>query len=541
MRSNYIIYYLELREELPTFDKNDTKRFWNNGPTEFDHCPLHQSSTSCSSQYSASKEQCQGKLSLHSLLKHFFPSEEIAVLTSNFIPPEKFDCLKFYINTCKGYLEFQAAAREDIDMIPNRLRMSEASLILRIMYNLKSLNYAAISFELNGVVFMESRKLPITCTKSFDNQPLSIVMDANQMNIGEFAKLFSVSEFTSTDLPPAVEELKMLTLTAISIKGFYYLDGYFEIILKGKPETATIFQHSILYMLIQRPSNDGITAGLAAYFSAVSFQEILSGVIGRDIFYKIPILWYGKLNIVLQTSLNGIAKVKDEDFNKAFRFFVTRGMAIAKGLSICVEFPFQMYANAVSSTITESNLPLKFLFVGKISQKMISISFSTELVMSLKSSFLILMSQADATRLLMAFQNQQTLCRITRMDLVLATSEIRASLKVQNSVNIAQKLPEISAFEIILKKNLTDKWMISGHGTGKIANIEFEVEMKNVDSTSYLLLARTDTLSSITLFENIAKNTGLLEIFKSFDFFNFQITNILAKSRMNAGLNFRYV
>lgn len=536
-----VIYRLELKEELPTINWNTTKRFWDDRPTEFDHCPLKQASTQCNSQFTASQSDCQGKLSFHSLLKHFFPNDEITALTNGFISPEKFDCLRFYINTCKGQLEFQATAREDIDLIPNRLRISEANIIFRVIYKLQSLYYAALSFEMDGFVYMEGKKLAINCSKAFDNLPINIIISINQVSLSEFAKLFAVNDFTSLDLPPAVEELKTLTLTSVSIQGFYHIDGYFEFILKGKPDTSTVFQRSYLYLLIQKQVNDEINAGMTAYFAAASFQEIISGIIGKDIFYRIPILWYGKLNIALQTSLNGIAKVKDEDFNKAFRFFVTRGVAISKGLSIRVEFPFQKYATVVSSSIFENNLPLKFLFTGKISQRRISISFDTDLILSLKSVFLVLMSQAEAVKLLAAFKEQRALCRVTRMDVMLSNSEIRVYLTMQDSVDIVQGLPKISQFAISLRKILSSSWKINGHGHGRIANIDFETEMKTTDGKIYSLVAKSETLSSFLLFENIARDTGLIESFKSFEFFNFEIRNILAKSKMNAELNFRYV
>ena len=472
-------------------------------------------------------------------MKHFFPNEDIAELTSGFIQPEKFDCTKFYINTCKGQLEFQATAREDIDVIPNRLRVSEASLILRLNYKLNLLFYAAIEFEMKGIVSIESRKLAISCSKGFDNLPVSIGIRVTELSPSELAKLFSVTDFTSIDLPPAVEELRTLTLTGASIWGSYHIDGYFEFILKGKPDTSTIFQHSKLYLLIQKQTTDKIAAGLVAQFSSASFKEILSGAIGKDIFYKIPILWYGKLNIALQTSASGIAKVKDEAFNKEFRFFVTRGMAIAKGLKISVEFPFEEYANSLSSSLQEKNLPLRFLFTGTISQKNIVIALETELVLSIKSSFLIFMSQSEASTLLKSFQDQDTACRVTKMDLMFDTSEIRAHLSVQNSMSIVQGLPQISQFEIILKKPLNENWKIGGHGHGKIAGMDFETEMKNIDGSSYSLVAKTETLSAYMVVETLAKDKSLIESFKRFEFFNFEIAKVLAKSNMSSELNFR--
>ena len=508
---------------------------------EFDDCTLKQAATTCNSQFTPSKSQCQGEVSLNSLLKHFFPKEDIALLTNGFIQPEKFDCTKFYINTCKGQFEFQATAREDIDVIPNRLRVSDASLILRLNYRVAFLFYAAIEFEMDGVVNMESKKLAISCSKGFDNLPVNIIIKINQLSAAELAKLFSVTDFTSANLPPAVEELRTLTLTSVSIRGFYHSDGYFEFILKGKPETSTVFQHSQLYMLIQKKTTDEITAGLVAHFSSASFQEILSGTIGKDIFYRIPILWYGKLNIALQTSANGIARVKDETFNRDFRFFATRGMAIAKGLRICVEFPFQDYANAISTAITEKNLPLRFLFTGIISQKRIVISFDTGLMLSVKSSFLIFMSQKEASSLLTAFKDESALCRVTKMELVFGSSEIRAYLSVENSLTIVQGLPRLSQFEIVLTKSLNGSWKIGGHGRAKIAGAEFETDMKSFDGKSYSLIAKAENLSSYMLVETLAKDTGLFETFKKFEFFNFDISKVLAKSNMNSELNFRCV
>ena len=524
--------------KLPTVDSNTTKRYWSAGPAEFDDCVLKQIATPCNSQFTPSQSECQGRLSFNAILKHFFPNEDIAEITNGFIQPEKFDSTKFYINTCKGQLEFQATAREDIDVIPNRLRVSEASLILRLNYRLNLLFYAAIEFELNGIVSIESKKLAISCLKGFNNLPVSISIRVTEMSPTELAKLFSVTDFTSKDLPPAVEELRTLTLTGASIWGFYHTDGYFEFILKGKPDTSTIFQHSKLYLLIQKQTTDKIAAGLVAQFSSASFKDILSGAVGKDIFYRIPILWYGKLNIILQTSANGIAKVKDETFNKEFRFFVTRGMAIAKGLKISVEFPFEEYANSLSS-IQEKNLPLRFLFTGTISQKNIAITFETELVLSIKSSFLIFMSQSEASTLLKSFQDQNAACRVTKLDLMFDTSEIRAYLSVQNSMSIVQGLPQISQFEIILKKPLNGNWKLGGHGHGKIAGMDFETEMKNIDGNSYSLVAKTETLSAYMIVETLVKDKSLIESFKRFEFFKFEIAKVLAKSNMSSELNFR--
>ena len=409
------------------------------------------------------------------------------------------------------------------------------------MYRLHSLYYAAMSIEMDGFVHMGSKKVAITCSKGLSDLPINITIDEKQVSTSEFAELFLVNDFTALDLPPAVEELKTLTLHSVSIQGYYFIDGYFEFFLKGKPDTSTVFIRSLLYMVIQKHNNDRIIAGVTALFSSVSFQEILSGVIGKDIFYKIPILWYGKLNIALQTSANGILKVKDEAFNRDFRFFVTRGMAIAKGLSISVEFPFQEYANAVSTSIKEKNLPLRFLFTGKISQKKIVILFNTELIITLKSSFLILMSQSEASILARAFMDQQALCTVTKMDLIFTTSEITVYLTFQRSMSIVQGLPQISQFQISLKKTLKEKWKISGHGHGQIAGIEFETAMENNGGNSYSLLAKAETLSSSSLVENFAKDTGLVEIVKKLEFFNFEISKVFAKSRMNAELNFRYV
>ena len=485
------------------------------------------------------KSKCHGQLSFNSLLKHFFPKEDIASITNGFIQPEKFDCTKFYINTCKGQLEFQGTAREDIDIIPNRLRVSEATIILRLNYRLTVLFYAAMEFEINGIVNMESKKLEISCSKGFDNLPVTISIKVNQLSAAELAKLFSVTDFTSANLPPAVEELRTLTLTAVNIQGFYHADGYFEFILKGKPDTSTIFQRSQLYMIIQKKTSEEITAGLIARFSSAPFQEILSGAIGKDIFYRIPILWYGKLNMVLQTSAKGIARVKDESFNRELRFFVTRGKAIAKGLRICAEFPFQEYAKALSPSIKENNLPLRFLFSGTISQKKLVISFDTELILSIKSSFLILMSHDEAANLLTAFKDQDALCRVTKMDIVFDTSEIRAFLNVENSLSIVQGLPQISQFQISLKKLLKESWTVAGHGHGKIAGIDFETQMKNIDGKFYSLIAKAEMMTSQKLVETLAKDTGLVETFKKFEFLNFDISNVLAKSKMNSELNFR--
>ena len=529
----------DFKAELPKLAENATSRYWTATPTEFDHCSLQQTTTQCNVQFKPSQEQCQGKLSFHSLLYHFFPNENFAIVMNNFIMPEKYDCIRFYINTCKGQLEFQVQAREDIDLIPNRLRVSEATLILRVMYRVQSLYYSIISFEMKGFVNLDNKKLEITCSKSFDNTPIIISLKIAQISLKEFARLFSVTEFTSANLPSAVEELKTAAISSVVVEGYYHIDGFFEFVLKGKPDTSTIFQQSAIYLVIQKPSDDKIRAGIVAYFASVSFQQVLSGIIGREIPYKIPVLWFGKHNVIMSSSSVGIAKVKDEHFNEELRFFVSRGMAVSNGLVISAEFPFQSFINSITPSIKEDNIPLKFLFAARASSKRISIAFETDFSFSLQNAIRILMSASQSKDLLKAFSNVNALCKITKIDIILASNELFAYIRMENSYNIVQQLAPISNFVIKLKWTSAGGWGLIGQGKGIIANTEFQTEIKKISNGNYMFLGKSDSITSMLLVENLAKDSSLPELMTAFSFLKFDIRNVLVKSQIAAQSHFR--
>ena len=457
------------------------------------------------------------------------------------VQPEKFDCTKFYINTCKEYVEFQGESREDIDLVPNRLRIGDATLILRVLYKPLTLYYAAVYFEINGNVYLDSRKLQISCLKDFDNSPITMSMEVRQFTIQELERLFSVSAFKSQEMPASVEELKTLSFSSAEIKGYYYSDGYFEFIIKGKVETSTVFSSSMLYLVIQKQVNDEITVGVVAHFAAASFRDILSGIIGEDLPYEIPILWQEKSDIALHVSSRGIQKVKNADFNRIFRFFIAGRAAVIKGVSLCAAFPFAKFVSQNYPSLKGAYLPLTFLFIADISKNRIRISFETDINLSLSSALLILTSETNIYAQLTELFEKDSMAEIKWMDLLLRQYEIQISISLANTVSVVKGFPQIYHFEIILQKHLHTSWKLSGKGKGKISNTEFQTEFKELANGKFTLAGKTNMVSSQSLFHTFAEYSGLSEIVSQFQFLSFKLTNVFISSKVESHLNFRYV
>ncbi len=487
-------------------------------------------------------DQCSGKLSFNSLLVHFFPNDIFSNVMNFFIIPEKFDVTRFYVNTCKGHLEFFAVAREDIDLIPNRLRVSDATLSLKVMYRVESLYYAIIAFEMNGFVYIENRKLELLAVKSYGNEPLRITIKVGQISPKDFCKLFSVLEFTSQDLPSAVEELKSVSLSNTAIEGTYNIEGCFEFVLRGKPDTSDVFQQSEVFVVIKKPCSERVVAGLLAYFPSASFQQVLTGIISRNLQYKTPILWFGKLPIALHSSMSGIPKLKSETFNKVFRFFATRGMAINMGLTLNVEFPMQEYIKQVAPSIPDTSIPIKFLFRAQIYSKRINIIFETELGLSLDKSLLVFMSKTKAASMMATFKRIDAPVRIARMELKLSTQLLTVYINVLRSFSMVQGLVPVTGFEIKLQKSLAKGWQVVGQGSGEISNTLFETKIKHEDKGGfYKFLGKTERISSYALIQSFTKDTGFLEIFSNFKFLKFELHNVFISSKVGASLAFRFV
>eukprot|EP00794_Sanderia_malayensis_P006761 gene6761-7521_t len=524
-------------------DPNATSQYWTSAPIEFEQCDLNQELASqCNVQYTASQEQCDGKLSFNSLLNHFFPNEIFESVMNYFILPEKFDVTRFHINTCNGNLEFFSEAREDIDLIPNRLRVSDATLSLTIMYKVQSIYYAIISFEMNGFVHIENRRLEIVAVKSFGNDPLSITIKVNQISAKDFCKLFSVLEFTSPNPPPSVEELKAVSLSNAVIEGTYNIEGCFEFVLTGKPDTSDVFQQSQVYLIIQKPCNEQVSAAMSVYFaSSASFHHLLSGILGKDVALRIPFLWFQKLNLALQSSTAGIAKIKNENFNRVFRFFVTRGMAVNTGLTISIEFPMQEYTRQVAPDIPAMSVPIKALFIARIFGAKINIVFETDLEMSLGYSLLMFMSKAKATSMATTLQRIDTPVKVNRMEVLLTKRLVIVYITVTSSFSMVHGLVPVKDFQMQLQKSIKYGWQIIGQGTGDISSTLFKTKIKKEQNNTYKFVGKTEQISSYALVESFAKDSGIMEIFNSFSFLKFEIRDVLVSSRVASKLGFRIV
>ena len=92
-------------------------------------CEFEVAKDGCKLTFLPKDESCKDTMSLGKLTKYLLKSEKLKDMLVNFIPLGLFQIERFYLDKCKGNVEFEAVAKESFEVIRERIKVCQIKYV----------------------------------------------------------------------------------------------------------------------------------------------------------------------------------------------------------------------------------------------------------------------------------------------------------------------------------------------------------------------------------------------------------------------------
>ena len=507
-------------------------------PIQLRDCEISEKRSKCNATYEVSKKGCSGKVSFAALLSQYFPNIDVSFESLGIIQPEKFDVTGFNIDSCSGVARFHALGRERLDIIPNKLQIKDAQLSLVMSYYASTFCFSGLEFEIKGNMLIGNEKYIVTAMKPFEKISIQIAIYAKSILLKDFVSLFTSNDIMPSNVPKSLSKLTSSTMKGPFIKGGYYHTGSFEFILAGRPEISDFFKDSVLYLVIQKTFGGKMLAAILLHFQSVSLKTLLTNTVNKELPPNTLMVDDTKSSCVIEISKDNIYVIRNNGFNDVFRFFVTRGNSVNKGVHVKVEFPFHAYVSRQTPDVSLQGLPLYLYLMVKFTNTGLRINFLTDIQLTIDRIVRIFLASTNSIPQDVLAQVPGQF-RLQNIDLTYAGG-MSLNFVASRVFLMIRGLLTISEFQLSLEKQTSEsKWSLSGKGKAFSANTTIDITLRQQKEGYYSLLGKADSLSSGSLirsFEGALEVDGLLE---RFHMFNFEIEDSFFTAKLGPNLFIR--
>ena len=302
------------------------------------------------------------------LADHFLPGNKLAEMTNKFLDPDKYEVKKIEINKNTKTIEFQTSAKENVELLPNKLILNGASMKLKMGYDSTTFDWLMVQIEIQAKLSFAGKNIDITLTKKEKEGELNFSTKTDEISIPNFLKTFTPNPLTDDDSKSVVEKLTSLTIKQPKLSGYYDpVHGHYEFVFSGSV-TGKTFASATFYVVVTKPPDKDIKPALVGKFDAVSPAKVLGDITGKDL-SNVPLLKdITSINFVFEAAKDKIMIIKNPDLVEALKEFVTGGTSICEGVRIKIILPVKQILKiqgvpetiSMSVIITSSGLQFKF-------------------------------------------------------------------------------------------------------------------------------------------------------------------------------------
>ena len=432
---------------------------------------------------------------------------DLSAPTNDLIVLGKFDATAFTLH--KGLVSFILQCRELLDVIPNKLRIAKAKVLLRFSYEQKPKSISSFDIEINGLSNLDfrNRHLDVKVEKPLGSSLFSIKMKTLDLELPEFIKLFTDTEIPQQDLPPDLATLVTSSLRNPRIDGLYDNSGAFEFIATAKSPASIFPSRPMVYVIIQKPRLGKVVFGLIASFESAMYRSFLSSILNEDL-SNIPLFTDIRTDMAIGVSPDGLFVVKNEEFNQEVGDFV---QPIMKGLTIKAKLPVRKMLSEGTNLNNTQNFPEIVLINVEVKGNKMHIGFPPDLRINLSAVSQIFGQHGQQMNFPTETYNlDRTQLKIEAYDI---DNIDKKSLSVIFSAPEAMKigsLMSLDAVEATLRRDELSKWSFIAKGDWKLGNTSVPVELQS-NKDGFTVSSKPISIRSGLLVDSLDRNRNMLK------------------------------
>lgn len=463
---------------------------------------------------------CEPKVSFESLLKTIFPKGlDLNTPSKELIVPGKFDCFSFDVNRDLGNIIFSLKSRELLDIIPNKIRVSNANATVGFSYQQLPKTVKDFDIGLGGQLKLESgaRKMKVESKKPKDSTLFTIDMETKDLEIPEFTKLFTDAELSQqrSELPPDLGTLVASSLRNPRVTGLYDVNGAFEFIATSKSPASIFPSQPTVYIVVQKPRLGKVVTGAVCKFEDASYRSFISSIMNQD-FSNIPLFNDVQTDMAIGISRDGLYTVRDDNFKREMGSLLNNGNTIKKGLTVKSALPIRKMVedtnqNGMLSNLTMQAYPEKVLVNTEVTGNRMHIEFPDDLRIGLSGIPQLFGQRGENMNFPQNVLNMDdTDFQIKGYDIDdIDKKALSVYFEAPSTMNIGT-LMSLNNAKATLRRDELSKWNFNATGDYKLGNTTVGITLKSKDN-GFLISSDKSNIQSATLTTLLDKRSNVLK------------------------------
>ena len=329
------------------------------------------------------------KLDLKQLIDHFYPNNKLAEETQHFLLVDML-FMKIEIDKSKKRINFVAKAPNKMDIIKNKLALSDSSVEISFNYE-KKFSYENIGVNVEGKVLLGKQPIDVSFVKK-EGETVFIAKAISKnvsikLSVKDVVELIGAEEITAEMFGEDLLKKKILDFEMESIG----LEGIFDpktsnlqLVVSGEVKNNPVAKKINFHVVISKISGEPIKVGVVAKLESIEFENLIQFIAGKKA--EIAFLHGKILDVILLAANKDIMLVQSESVINAIKEVpVQDDAAIPGGITLALRFGVQL-KNDEDSKVKNSNTQLYIRY--SIETKQFDFKFlpplETKLVESLK-------------------------------------------------------------------------------------------------------------------------------------------------------------
>ena len=527
--------FTEFTLELPDLNVFTSKD--NKGTTTYKvgKCEIQVSRDGCEISCIPTIDSCKSGLPLNSILKKFFPDISVKNLTKGSVLPGILNIESFEVNKCKGNINFTVHAKEAFDIIPDKIKVSKATLRVAFNYQNTPFTYASFGIIIEGTLSVKTltEVLTLKAEKEANTTEFKFSIEAKKIKVSEFAQLFTKKAVTKNS-PKSIENVTNMIINNPRISGLRNEDGFFEFVAHGKATGLKTIKSATVFLVIQKPVDSKVAVGFVAHLENLSPTAVISSVTGKNL-SEVPLLKDLRLNFILEVSNDDIIAIKDAALNKELVKYISHGKTIREGAKLKVEFPLDTFKSQLPEG-GKKKIPSKIYVEVLLDRSGIHFQFPEELKANL---FNILINLSPLLLKLIPksiFPNGPPNVEFRKFDVNIKTEEVDVALTAPGPITIGENFINISKveFQLTKTKEKEDPWEFLIKAQTRIGDGILDVDIKKARKIGYVFHASIKSLTTKLLMKKFGVSLFAESRLENMEFFNFGIEDFDIKGTIGS-------
>eukprot|EP00112_Aurelia_sp_Birch-Aquarium-sp1_P003799 Seg143.2 transcript_id=Seg143.2/GoldUCD/mRNA.D3Y31 product="hypothetical protein" protein_id=Seg143.2/GoldUCD/D3Y31 len=517
---------------LTTADQGETKY-------SFSGCEIAVSQDGCRISFAPDAASCKSGISVKEIIKRFFPSMDLKKVSDNMVLPNIFKIEKFKLDKCTGDIHFTANANEPFDLIGGKIKIAQGKLLLSFNFKASEFDLSSIEVSIRGTVTVGAQTIKLSAEKKRKSNEFTFLSESDKISLADFRELFTKKEIQKEKTPKKIESLVNAAVDKPKISGTRAEDGSYEFVVTGTVRDMSAMDSATIYLIIQKPVDNGIVVAVVCHFKEVSPTQILSLILKKNL-SKLPLLGDLAMNFIVEIASETIETVRDKEANKALLTFISGGRSVCKGLKLKIEVPVHEIMRSNNKHMI-GKVPEKLHITIYISDERIQFVFPDNFKTNLMNVLIALTPAVSKTLPKSVFKNGPPKVDIKRFNIDVQTGVVDVSATASDPVVIGNNLIEISNVEFDLKhdKKADSPWEFKIAAEQNIGDANLKVSIVKKSRENFIFSGSVKSLTTKGLMKKFGAKLFPAKDLEDIDFFNFGIKHLKVEGNITDDLSLR--